>query len=189
MYNSKLGVDLLNSFYKVFFKLSGAKPVEITGLEDKRQITALLSCTMSGDLLPPQLLYQGKTENCHPKVNFQKYWDIWHLENHRSNEETTLRFVDKIIIPYVMRTCERLDLPLRHPALAVFDVFAAHRVDSFLTKLEGAGIKVKCIPGGCTGELQSLDLSGNAQFKEVVKSVCHLVCKTYFITTETRKIC
>jgi hypothetical protein len=31
----------------------------------------------------------------------------------------------------------------------VFDVFAAHRVHSFLTKLERAGIKVKFIPGGC----------------------------------------
>ncbi|KAJ8306301.1 LOW QUALITY PROTEIN: hypothetical protein KUTeg_016846 [Tegillarca granosa] len=35
---------------------NGTKQVEIIGLEDKRQTTALLTCTMSGDLLPPQLL-------------------------------------------------------------------------------------------------------------------------------------
>jgi hypothetical protein len=54
----------------------------ITGLEDKRQITALLSCIMSGNLLPPQLLYQGKTANCHHKVDFPEEWDIWYSENH-----------------------------------------------------------------------------------------------------------
>ena len=43
---------------------------------------------MSGDLLPPQL--QGKTENCHPKVDFPEEWDIWHSENHWSNESTMI---------------------------------------------------------------------------------------------------
>jgi hypothetical protein len=89
---------------------------------------------MSGDLLPPQL--QGKTENCHPKVDFPEEWDIWHSENHWSNESTMIRFADKILIPYVREMRDKLDLPLKQPALAVFDVFAAHRVNSFLTKLE-----------------------------------------------------
>jgi hypothetical protein len=100
---------------------------------------------MSGDLLPLQLLYQGKTENCHPKVDFPEEWVIWHSENHWSNESTMLRFADKIVIPYVMEMRDKLDLPLKQPALAVFDVFAAHSVNSFLTKLECAGIKVKLI--------------------------------------------
>jgi hypothetical protein len=29
---------------------------------------------------PPQLLYQGKTKNCHPKVDFPEEWDIWYSE-------------------------------------------------------------------------------------------------------------
>ena len=28
----------------------------------KRQITAVFGCSMAGDFLPPQLIYQGKTE-------------------------------------------------------------------------------------------------------------------------------
>ena len=50
-----------SSVYETFNIIiyADAKQVEITGLEDKRQITALLSCTMSSDLLPPQLLFQG----------------------------------------------------------------------------------------------------------------------------------
>ena len=125
---------------------------------------------MSGDLLPPQLLYQGKAEHCHHKVDFPEEWDIWYSENHWSNESTMIRFADEILIPYVREMHNKLDLPLKQPALAVFDVFAAHRVNSFLTKLERAGIKVKLIPGGCTRELQPLVLSGNAQFKDAVKT-------------------
>lgn len=154
--------------YYVF--IVGAKQIEIVGLEDKTQITALLSCTMAGEMLPPQLLYQGKTENCTPtSVKFPSGWDVFYSENHWSNETTMCRFVDTIVVPYITKTRDDLDLPLKHPALCIFDLFAAHRTDSFLQKLKKAGIIVKFIPGGCTGELQPLDISGNAQLKDLVK--------------------
>ncbi|XP_062604206.1 uncharacterized protein LOC134266007 [Saccostrea cucullata] len=148
----------------------GDKQVEIVGPEDKRQITALLTCSMSGKILPPQLLYQGKTLQCTPtSVRFPQGWDIHFSENHWSNEETMCRFVDTILLPYINKMRDSLDLPLKQPALCIFDVFAAHRTESFLKKLKKNGIIVKFIPGGCTGELQPLDLSGNAQFKDLVK--------------------
>lgn len=95
---------------------------------------------------------------------------MWHSENHWSNETTMLRFAENILIPYVRETGDRLDLALKQPALAIFDVFAAHRVQSFIDKLTKAGIRIRYVPGGCTGELQPLDLSGNAQLKENVKN-------------------
>jgi hypothetical protein len=36
----------------------GSKQVKITGLNDKRQITALLTISKSGELLPPQIIYK-----------------------------------------------------------------------------------------------------------------------------------
>ena len=48
----------------------GTRRVEIAGKDDKWQITAVLACTMSGDLLPLQLVYQGKTPRCLPQVEF-----------------------------------------------------------------------------------------------------------------------
>ena len=144
--------------------------MSITELEDKRQISALLSCTMSGTLLPPQILYQGKTDQCHPNAQFSSDWDIFHPENHWSNEQSMLRFVDTIISPYINETREKLDLALKHPALLIFDCFAALCVDKFLGKLEQSNFKCVVVPGGCTGELKPLDLSGNAQLKEEVKN-------------------
>ena len=45
----------------------GSKRVPIDGKDDKRQITAVFGCSLTGDFLLLQLVYQGKTTNaCHP---------------------------------------------------------------------------------------------------------------------------
>ena len=42
----------------------GMKRVEIAAVDDKRQITAIFACTLSGKFLPIQLIYQGTTPKC-----------------------------------------------------------------------------------------------------------------------------
>ena len=79
----------------------GAKVVPIANTDDKRQLTAVLAVTTSGEYLKPQLLYKGKTEKCHPTVSFPKGWDIWHSENRWANEDTTKRYIRKITLPFV----------------------------------------------------------------------------------------
>ena len=60
----------------------GAKRVEIAGKDDKRQITAVFGGSMAGDFLPVQLVYQGKTSRCLPKVNFPEGWHITYSASH-----------------------------------------------------------------------------------------------------------
>ena len=61
----------------------GAKRVEIVGANDKRQITAVFAGTMSGEFLPPQLIYQGKTPKCLPPLDsIPSDWDITFTKNH-----------------------------------------------------------------------------------------------------------
>ena len=71
----------------------GTNRISLKGLDDKREITALLVDTLYGTLLPPQLLFEGKTDRCHPAINFPDEWNIFHTENHWSNTSTVLRFV------------------------------------------------------------------------------------------------
>ena len=47
-------------------EMAGTKRVEIIGKDNKRQLTAVFGCSMSGDFLPPQLIYHGKTKKCLP---------------------------------------------------------------------------------------------------------------------------
>jgi len=53
--------------------------------------------------------------------------------------------------------------------LYIFDVFSAHRTDSFLKNMSENNIKVRFVPASCTSELQPLDVSGNDEFKKHVK--------------------
>ena len=51
-----------------------AKCIEIKGLDDKRQITAVFGGTLTGEFLPIQLVYQGvyqgNATQCHPDFKF-----------------------------------------------------------------------------------------------------------------------
>ena len=80
-----------------------ATVIPITHSDDKCQVTAVLAATLRGEFLPPQVIYQGKTMKCHPKVAIPSGWDIWDSPNHWSNEETMKRCVEKIIVSFIVR--------------------------------------------------------------------------------------
>ena len=69
----------------------GSSRVEVAGVGDKRQIMVTVAGTLSGKLLPFQVLYEGKTERCHPSTAFPEGFDIWHTPNHWANGETSIR--------------------------------------------------------------------------------------------------
>ena len=69
----------------------GTKRVEVVGKDDKRQLTAVLGGSMTGEFLPPQLIYQGKTSRYLPSVKFPDNWHITYSINHWSNEGTMKR--------------------------------------------------------------------------------------------------
>lgn len=50
------------------------KVIPIASTGDKRLVA------MTGEYLPPQLIYNGQTPCCHTKVLFPKEWDVWHSE-------------------------------------------------------------------------------------------------------------
>ena len=82
----------------------GTKQVPVVGKDDKREVTILLSIAATGDLLPPQVIYQGKTSGCHAKVTFPEGWNITQSESHWSNESTMLEYIEKILVPYMVKT-------------------------------------------------------------------------------------
>ena len=114
----------------------GSKRVEITGIEDKRQITAVFAGTMSGKFLPPQLIYAGKTPRCLPSVEFPEDWDITFTPNHWANEATTERYIQKILLPYIEKKKAELSLDSNQPALVIFDRFKGQCTENILAILE-----------------------------------------------------
>lgn len=131
-------------------EVEGAKHVEVAGKDDKRQITAVFAGTMTGDFLPPQLVYKGKTDRCLPQYQFPESWDITFSVNHWSNEQTMKDYVEKIILPYIKDKKKSLNLLTDYPGLLIFDNFKAQCTSDLLKLLDDNYIR-KCHPS--TSEL------------------------------------
>jgi hypothetical protein len=85
----------------------GPKHVQMLGLEDKKQITMIVSSSVARDLLPPQILFIGTTFKSFPPNNQGKTniikddKDLTFSENHWSSLEITKKFVTNIYLLYL----------------------------------------------------------------------------------------
>ena len=158
---------LKSSFCRTMEK-KGTKRVEIAAIDDKRQITAVFGCSITGNFLPVQLIYQGTTERCLPKgVPFPADWHVTCTLNHWSNEKTMEQYIKKIDIPYMNLKREQLGLKSDHCGLAIFDVFKGQCTDKIL---EENHILYVTVPNNCTDHLQPLDVSVSRSAKEFMQS-------------------
>ena len=144
----------------------GAKRVEVVGVNDKRMITAIFCGSAVGDFLPPQVIYQGKTERCHPHFRFPSDWDVTHSPRHWSTEETMIQYVKNIIVPYV-KGCR--DTIGDKPALVIMDNFKGQITAAINELLESHNIHVTLLPPNTTDLLQPMDISVNKPAKDFLK--------------------
>ena len=106
--------------------VKGTRRVEIAGLKDKRQMTAVFAGSADGNFLPPQLIYPGSTAKSQPKnIKFPTEWHVTQTAN-----------IDKIIVPYVENKRKELNLPDNYPALALFDHFSGQITSKIFSKLD-----------------------------------------------------
>ena len=124
---------------------TGAKRVEIVGADDKRQITAVFAGTLSGKFLPPQLIYQGKIPKCLPPTDdVPSDWDITFTENHWANEVTVMRYLERILFPYVEAKRAELHLNANYPCLIIYDRFCEQCTTRIASMLEKRDIRTYC---------------------------------------------
>ena len=71
---------------KYTFTPKGAKSVPIKGIDDKRQITATFTVSMTGKFLPIRLMYKGKTPRCLPRFDFSADFNVTFSDNHWSRK-------------------------------------------------------------------------------------------------------
>ena len=81
--------------------LKGSKNVMITGVTDKRNITATFAVTLSGEFVPVQLIYGGKTEQSLSTYKFSEPFSLSVNEKHYSNTTESFKSFNKVIIPYI----------------------------------------------------------------------------------------
>jgi hypothetical protein len=107
----------------------------------KRAITATLSETLSGTILPFQLIYQGKTCRSLPAVKLPADFSLSYNTKHWSNEVETIRLLNDIIAPYITKVKEELGLPENQSTLLLWDAFKAQSIKKSIRELEKLAIK------------------------------------------------
>ena len=95
----------------------GSTRVPIAGIDDKRPVTTVLACSIPGEFLPPQVIYQGKSTRSLPSYKLPADWDVTYTPKHWANEVTSLQYLQKLILPFIEQKREELGLNAGHPAL------------------------------------------------------------------------
>ena len=147
----------------------GTKRIRIRGLKDKRMITGVFCGSLIGEFLPPQLIYGGKTDQCHPVAPFPADWDIHHNIKHWSNEVTMIRYLKTVIVPFIASTRALLGVDNKQAALAIFDCFRGQVTEQVVSVLSESNIHSVIVPPNCTDRLQPLDLTVNKMAKDFLK--------------------
>lgn len=155
------------------YDVTGSTDVAVLGKGEKRQITAVMAVSASGEVLAIQLIYSGKPgktgalpddEFTDPLTTNGFIFD--QTESHWSNCDTHIRYINQIIVKYFRAKCKELkrDYEDSHFILIV-DCW--HAKKEFLQFMETVhpNIHLVFIPGGCTGELQPCDLFIQRPFK------------------------
>ena len=89
-----------------------AKSVPVKGKRKGKLITGTLKVTSTGHFLRMQLIYAGKTTNCHPQSNvFPQGFNITHWDNHWGNEDLDIQQAHEVILPYVNKVKKELGYP------------------------------------------------------------------------------
>ena len=90
--------------------------------------------------------------------------------DHWSNETTMKRYIEKVIVPFVIEKRQKLKLDPGSPATAIFDNFHGQTTDVILSLLRSHNIVPIQLPANCTDKLQPLDISVNKPMKDHLKS-------------------
>lgn len=81
-----------------------------------------------------------------------------------------LRYVKKIIVPFLNNKRASLHLNKKHPALCIFDHFRGQMTTEFKNMLSKHNIVYVTVPANCTDKLQPLDVAVNKAIKDEIRS-------------------
>ena len=122
---------------------------------------------MAGSFLPIQLIYQGKTKLCQTKCNFPNKFHITQTPNHWADVNTSMEIIKKIIISYIKRKQEELNVPNK-PWLLICDVFKGQWTEAVKAVVKESNGKMVSVPNNWTNYFQPLDLTVNKIGKDIL---------------------
>lgn len=162
----------------------GVSQVPALGMDEKRAFTLVPSISASGELLPMQAIYGGKTAVSCPNGKADRYAEAKKLgcqflpsktDTYWSTHETMHSLVNDVIAPYFEGKKKKLGLPSSQRSIWKIDCWSVHKSESFRNwmKKHHPTIIIIFVPGGCTGLWQPLDVGLQRIMKQSMKCSAH----------------
>lgn len=130
----------------------------------------MIGVTITGEVLPVQLIFEGKTKKVEPDSSaYAGKITTTHSDNHWATVDTTLEFLSTVA-SYRTLMLNRHGLPSYTPILLLWDVFYTHRdkaVKDFCLKNY---ILVVFVPANTTSFLQLCDVAVNKPWKTAISN-------------------
>ena len=144
--------------------VKGSKSVTALGAEDKRIITAMLACTAGGNMLAPQLVFEGKTTRTLPPEAVRKPgWHYTFSANHWANLSTLKEWLLNVLDPYCQEEMNKSGV---RQCILMVDAWRPHLSQEFRDYVAELGyLKLCYVPASCTPVAQPLDIGCNKPFK------------------------
>ena len=143
----------------------GSKQVEVSGKDEKRGFTLVVGISTSGEALPFQVIYAGKSKCSLPSpdaVDYQKA--TWILKfciesggsNHWSTQSTMKTYVQNILVPYF----EGHKNNPNQICIWQIDCWSVHQSEEFRHWMYKTylWIWIHYVPANCTGFFQPCDV-------------------------------
>ena len=174
---------------------TGTNQVTVVGKEDKRAFTIMVGVSMSGEVLPFQVIYVGSSSASLPRLekpgsayktaNDEAKRLRFRFENggkkHWSNMQTMKSYVTHVLAIYFNTQCTRLNRP-GQVCLWVIDYWSVHRSEEFHNwmRTNYPWILIRYVPGGCTGIFQPCDVGIQRILKLAMQrtALSHIVKET-----------
>ena len=119
-----------------------------SGSEKKHVI---ISANTDGAMLPPMLIFKGKTDKTIKKLRIPEGFIVKMQEKSWIDEGLMEVWVEEIWLKYVREVSKQLGFD---NSLLTFDAFSAHKMDDVQSKLVENKSDVLMIPPGCTSKCQ-----------------------------------
>lgn len=166
----------------------GAKQVSVIGKDEKRAITVLVAVSASGELLPFQAIFKGRssaslpnpsTDNPSLRVAFEEAIDRGFRfefagisDTYWSTLQTMKHWVEHILVPYFNEKKAELGLRVDHECILQLDVWSVHSSVEFRKWMweNHREIILLYVPGGCTGLFQPCDVGIQRPLKQALVS-------------------
>ena len=147
----------------------GSNSGHISGLSNKRSMTATFTINLNVKFLPMQIIHWGKANQCLPKFEVLNGFSRSANPKHYNNAAESIRLIKEINIPYIEKERISLKLTKIQPALVIMDVFWGQMTEDILTVIKGNNILIVRVPANMTHIFQPLDLTVNQTFKIIMR--------------------